>query len=286
VIRVVCTKEGLEQQIQEYKPGWRKWSDIKPVFLDLQHHKCGFCESFIGGQYSPEEDRRDLYEQDVEHFRPKAQVKQWEAPEAWGQGPELQVGRPHGYPWLSHDPENYLASCKTCNSGRKRTYFPVRTPLQDYDDEPSVTSLKGEQPYLLFPLGEVEDIDPQEYIEFLGDQPVPHHQWEEGTQEYWRAAVTIEVLGLRRADLSLPRKRAIVRLARERCTLPLASPNGWRPILEAQGDAHHPFSSCVRSYLRLCEENPELAQELAVRFARELGLPEEEIELLEGIWPD
>jgi hypothetical protein len=41
------------------------WSEVKDVYIELQHSKCAFCEKPLEGRI----------EQDVEHFRPKAEVE-------------------------------------------------------------------------------------------------------------------------------------------------------------------------------------------------------------------
>ena len=46
------------------------WSKIKQLYIDLQNSKCCFCEKPLEGKI----------EQDVEHFRPKAEVKPWKVP--------------------------------------------------------------------------------------------------------------------------------------------------------------------------------------------------------------
>ena len=62
-----------QKRTDELENGTRKkitgmWSEIKKVYMDLQGPKCAFCEKWIEDQ---------AIEQDVEHFRPKNNVKRW-----------------------------------------------------------------------------------------------------------------------------------------------------------------------------------------------------------------
>lgn len=144
------------------------WSDIKRVYMDLQGHKCGFCERRL------ERSAHGNVEHDVEHFRPKAMVEAWppaSAPErAAGLDFPLGSGAPgRGYFLLPHHHENYLISCKTCNSAFKSNGFPVDGPRDLAMRSPRHTP---ERPYLAYPLGLFDD-DPQKLIRFEGNLPVP-----------------------------------------------------------------------------------------------------------------
>jgi hypothetical protein len=87
VIRHALSELELRKRIEAEKPGWLAranaqtkqnastnapvfpslWSEIKQVYIDLQHSKCAFCEKTLEGRI----------EQDVEHFRPKGKVTAW-----------------------------------------------------------------------------------------------------------------------------------------------------------------------------------------------------------------
>src|SRR5882762_7855914 len=47
------------------------WSEIKDLYIDLQHSKCAFCEKPLEGRI----------EHDVEHFGPKSEVESWQPPQ-------------------------------------------------------------------------------------------------------------------------------------------------------------------------------------------------------------
>lgn len=143
------------------------WSEIKSVYMDLQGFKCGFCERRL------EKSEFGNVEHDVEHFRPKGEVAVWppnSAPDR-GDGLDFDLGEPAdpGYFLLAHHPENYLISCKTCNSALKGNGFPVEGERHTEMASPRHTS---ERPLLVYPVGMVDE-DPQRLIRFEGIVPVP-----------------------------------------------------------------------------------------------------------------
>ena len=143
------------------------WSEIKSVFMDLQGFKCGFCERRL------EKSEFGNVEHDVEHFRPKGQVAAWPPSSAPERGEELDfdLGQPAdpGYFLLAHHPENYLISCKTCNTALKGNGFPVEGLRDNAMKSPRHTA---ERHLLVYPVGMVDD-DPQQLIRFEGIVPVP-----------------------------------------------------------------------------------------------------------------
>lgn len=92
------TQAELERRIEAASPGWlqkaatrtagfRKnncykksssiWSDVKAVYMLLQGEcKCAYCERKL------ESTEFGKIEQDVEHFRPKGNIKQWRLPKS------------------------------------------------------------------------------------------------------------------------------------------------------------------------------------------------------------
>jgi hypothetical protein len=143
------------------------WSEIKPVYVQLQHEKCGFCERRLA---DPE---RGLIEYDVEHFRPKSSVSAW---------PTDGVRAKRGYDWLMGDasvegyhllpyhPWNYLVACKPCNSALKSNFFPVAGDRVVKGEDP--WRMTDEKPFLVYPLGDLDD-DPASILTFIGNLPVP-----------------------------------------------------------------------------------------------------------------
>ena len=102
---------------------------VKDALRAAQHDKCCFCESkFAHVSYG-----------DVEHFRPKAAVRQS------ADGP---LERP-GYYWLAYEWSNLFASCQICNQRFKKNLFPLDNPrsrARSHHDD-----LGREKPLLLDP---------------------------------------------------------------------------------------------------------------------------------------
>lgn len=81
---------------------------VKQALIDDQHGKCCYCESrFEATGFG-----------DVEHFRPKAGVRQQ---------PKAPLEKP-GYYWLAYDWSNLLFSCEICNRRHKSNLFPLLNP--------------------------------------------------------------------------------------------------------------------------------------------------------------
>src|SRR5438552_12772588 len=93
MIRYPVTREGLERLVEAERPGWlmrarrrtRKflaaatyqereaiWSEVKAVYVRLQHNKCAYCERRLTGL-----DYGGAIEHDLEHYRPKGDVPAW-----------------------------------------------------------------------------------------------------------------------------------------------------------------------------------------------------------------
>lgn len=152
-------------------------TDVKAALVAMQHEKCAFCEA------------KPLHVSsgDVEHFRPKAAVRQDE-------GAPLQ--RP-GYFWLAYAWENLLFSCERCNRRHKGNLFPLVDPTcrarAPSDD------LTAEEPFFVDPSAE----DPELHITFREHVPC-------GLTE--RGKATILALGLDRRELNRDREESLQRL--------------------------------------------------------------------------
>ena len=187
MIRYDISPRKLRTLIKQRVPGWieraqkrtasfRKlgkyeekssiWREVKPVLMEVQGGaKCCFCERKF------EETGLGRYELDIEHFRPKGNVKMWHCPpELIREGVKLTatVVAVNGYHLLSYHLRNYAVACKSCNSGLKKNYFPIAGPYDLNGDDP--TKMKKELPWLLYPIGRL-DIDPEEVITFYGYLP-------------------------------------------------------------------------------------------------------------------
>lgn len=191
MIRYAISLAELEDRVDLQAGGWREeaekrkkvhtenegyseppkpnWGDVKPVFTELQHGKCAYCES------KPGKNKEIKIQWDLEHYRPKGAVKAWPSASmkkkearlnyAFGTGDE----QAKGYFLLAYDLRNYAAGCKPCNSTLKRDYFPVAEPRHMKVDD--FTLLAQEEPLLLFPIGDW-GVDPAEYLSFNGTIPI------------------------------------------------------------------------------------------------------------------
>jgi hypothetical protein len=161
----------------------------KARFFAMSNGKCAYCESFITATQRG----------DVEHFRPKNAVSDFNFNRV--QIPVVNGGfRPHpGYYWMAYDPLNLLPACIICNqvSGRrphtrgKGTRFPVNG---QYATQPGEELL--ETPLLVHP---------------YRDQPDEHLRFEPNgvlVPLTPRGEVTRDVLDLNRDELVSNRRDA------------------------------------------------------------------------------
>jgi hypothetical protein len=276
VIRIPVTPEELTRRIQKQVPGWltraekrtadareRKrfegagiWSEVKGVYMELQHHKCAYCERPMAAS------RHADIDYDVEHFRPKSRVTPWPSAETRRR---LRIrytaksGAPEGYPLLAHDPRNYAVTCKVCNSPLKANHFPIAgkpsragTDLAKLDAE--------EQPLLIFPLG-TEGPAPEELISFEGILPVPAKR---GGHARKRAQVCIDFFELHlRTDLNDARAHLLVmlwdklRLVR---TGTRRQQQDAQEVLTAARQPFFPHAGCARAFLDLYARAPKRAE--------------------------
>lgn len=148
------------EKTQIPKPITADWSSIKHMFMEIQAEKCAYCERKLASR-----GHGGAAEHDLEHFRTKNPVKSWPAP------PEIdfETGAPFdaGYYWLAFHLLNYCTSCKKCNTGFKSNYFPVAGTRLSPLEEPSIRAMRLEKPFLVYPLGTIDD-DPEDVIRFRG----------------------------------------------------------------------------------------------------------------------
>lgn len=169
-VEAVAERTERFRQLGHYEESSSIWSDVKRAYMELQGFKCGFCERRL---------ERSAYgnvEHDIEHFRPKKRVDAWPSASAAAERNlayhfALGGAADPGYFLLPYHPENYLISCKTCNSALKRNAFPVAAARVVDGDEPR-TLTKAEKPLLIYPISTV-DTDPEKLIRFEGVIPVP-----------------------------------------------------------------------------------------------------------------
>ena len=92
----------------EADPATYGHEDVKKAVIDDQHEKCCYCEAkFTANGFG-----------DVEHFRPKAGVRQQ---------PKAALEKP-GYYWLAYEWSNLFFSCEICNQRYKGNLFPLLNP--------------------------------------------------------------------------------------------------------------------------------------------------------------
>jgi hypothetical protein len=241
----------------DFKPLWTR---IKGVYIELQHSKCCFCEKPLEGKI----------EQDVEHFRPKAEVRPWNVPRRLSaQGVTVeqpaQVRSEPGYAQLAYSPFNYAMACKTCNSTLKKNFFPVEGTRDPTATDP--LQMNGEKALLIYPIG-TGDANPEQLIDFEALSPVPKSAAGFNRR---RALVTIELFKLddcsRRRQLFKHRAfmvRMLFLELEERASAATASRRQQhQTAIDALTSPEAPFTNCLRSFERLHGSDPDRAREIA-----------------------
>ena len=276
MIQYSISKSQLNNLIIQEKPGWLAraktrtakfkalghyeekssiWSEIKQVFMRLQHGKCAYCERQLeGGKFGP-------VEHDLEHFRPKKKARPWKLTAALKRvgvvlTQPLTGQADPGYHLLAYNPQNYCTSCKTCNSRLKSDHFPIEGPRSSGGNNP--VKLSSEKPLLVNPVGN-HDHPPESLIAFNGLSPFAC-----GNTKYKirRGLVSITFFKLddrRRKTLFLERARIIVSL---HSFLRHIEQSNDATIRDTYGDLvetftkpSSPHSNCANSYRKLYDQN-------------------------------
>lgn len=167
------------------------------------HYKCAYCER--------------IYKLDVEHYRPKAEVRDEnnivvQVTNAAG----ILVDHP-GYYWLCYEWSNLIPSCISCNrEGGKNSKFPT---IHHYEYQPVFTPptldynsclvsgnpLLTEQPYLLNP----ELDNPVGFFKFIID-PNKKGIRIEGNDANRRGELTADICKLNREEVKYDRVHKVV----------------------------------------------------------------------------
>ncbi|MGK7911154.1 MAG: hypothetical protein AB4050_06665 [Synechococcus sp.] len=237
------------------------WSEIKAVYMTLQgESKCAYCERKL------ESIEHGRGEQDIEHFRPKGNVKDWIAPlQITSQGiePATAPNETKGYYLLPYHIFNYAAACKPCNSNLKGDRFPIAGEYDLSGEDP--VALLSEQPYLIYPIGDF-DRDPESLVKFHGVSPQPVAT--DGFDRD-RALVTIEFFKLddiRRKNLIRERIMIITALFPQLEIIADGANdedmNSAERVLEIYKSPKSPHTNCARSFVALHESDRARAREV------------------------
>jgi hypothetical protein len=235
------------------------WSDIKGLFIRAQHYKCGYCEEPMA-EIAEGKTEGIGVDYDIEHFRPKNRVQDWPSKGVLAERPGIDyadrvaAGLAAGYVRLAFDPQNYLVSCKLCNSFYKGDRFPIAGRPE------SVAILRSELdavelPLLFFPFGEDGD-DPEELLTFEGAAIGPRPTLAD--HERLRARVVIDFFELDSRGGLLYGRSAVIKMLfpeLERRGVPDAD-----AFVEALQSARFPYAACARAFVQLYDEDPEAAR--------------------------
>lgn len=238
------------------------WSQFKDQLCDAQHGKCGYCETFAMNHPAA-----------VEHFAPKGDVHELiqegqEANSLFNVKGRVTVQiSPTGYHWLAYAWENWLLACERCNTGWKRSLFPVKEAPHPCPPAPS----RSFTPLLLNPFGPQ---DPTEHLDFDSLSTVVP----KGGSIYGEA--TIRTCGLDRESLRKAREgiaadanRHIDRLLKALAEDDYKSARNAAEDLLSLGSERRAHAGMVRSIVR-CKlkasfsDLPALAKRLAMKASR------------------
>lgn len=148
-------------------------SKLKPIYSDLFHRKCGYCESKI----------EHLNLGTIDRFRPYNGVR------------DENEYFEDLYWWLTYDSENLVYSCKEC-SQYKANYFPIQGARLASKAE----ILLNEEPLLLNPFQDIIE----KHLK-IGDEGALEYVTKKGLQ-------TIELLRLNRNSLIEKRRNAAIEI--------------------------------------------------------------------------
>jgi hypothetical protein len=252
-------------QAQTYTGGAEFWGEIKDVYIDLQHEKCAYCETWLQGKAHASK----VHE--VEHFRPKSKVRAWpnRKKPAWRDfPPDIATGAGHdtGYFALAYHPFNYAIACTRCNSSLKSDHFPVRGARQPSLLDPSTAH--AEDALLVYPISHIDD-DPRTLICFEGVLAVPVHA---SGPQHERALTIIWFFDLNHQDLTTRRAGRIFNLWAALETRRLADTETRRKLAQRVIAKHlgpsAEFSSCLSDFAQLYANQRDRADEVAELASR------------------
>jgi len=264
MIRYDVRPDELEAAIRSEVPGWLEraslrtatlveqcryeerssiWSEVKDVFMRLQHYKCIFCERKL------ETKKNGRIEFDLEHFRPKGSVAVWPDGVRSVSIYDYNTGMAssEGYYWLAYDIENYAAACKACNTNLKLNFFPIAG--ERGLPTTTVAELTAEKPFLCYPLGRMDE-DPSDLITFTATTAIPAQPDGHGRR---RGEMIIDFFDLNRRDgLHEERARMIAIFGPAlRATSEGGGTAGEKALVQNIDSASQPHANCLRAFRRL-----------------------------------
>lgn len=214
------------------------WGAHKPAFLSAQHGKCGYCEQPSCNHPGA-----------MDHYAPKAEIG-----DLMEHGQEVDatpkvVGRltptrfPTGYWWLAYSWDNWLYTCERCNTGWKRTLFPIQ---ERYRTAPS--KRKKFSPLLLNPFG---PIDPIHHLAFtpLG-QILAYRNSPRGEATIRTCGLDRETLRAARAGIAADTHRFVDRLLASIASNDALRAHDAATDLLALGADDRPHAGMVRSIVK------------------------------------
>jgi uncharacterized protein (TIGR02646 family) len=198
-------KQGLPEKDFQFEHKAYKAADVKQTLHLLFRGKCAYCES----RYAATQPM------DVEHWRPKSQVHEFD-------DAGKRVRTLGGYPWLAADWENLLPSCIDCNRGRKlpdavtgkverrgkANQFPVQGPRMQAPD-PGGPPTQQDDPLLINPTID----EPQAHLQFRFDGLV------DAVVSSVKAEPSIRVYALNRSELVVERLGVAQLIDQRLCTI-------------------------------------------------------------------
>jgi len=193
------------EQLEKFKFPFERYSDKEVIesLRSLFKGKCAYCESRYAGTQP----------MDVEHWRPKGEIKDSDTPSI----------KP-GYYWLAAEWTNLLPSCIDCNRGRrqfdmldgknivlgKKNQFPLLDSTKRvtrHEDDP--LNIGGTEECLLInPCNE----DPEELLKYDEDGLVLPRSPDPSSTDHKRAMASIRVYALNRAELVAERRSLILNI--------------------------------------------------------------------------
>lgn len=164
--------------------------------------KCAYCETNIYQNSSG----------DIEHFRPKGNVKDYASGRIVTTVIDGSEVEHPGYYWLAYNPSNLLYSCELCNRPNKRRsgnrtigkhdFFPLETTFRATQPGEEANEL----PSLINPLSQDPEDDPEKHLEMDRSGVL--------AAKTTRGQICIDLLGLNDRDLPNERREKYLEVER------------------------------------------------------------------------